>query len=231
MLETFADGLFIADGEIVDFHGFPYPTRMAVADLGSGRLWVWSPVRLTPALRDDIEEIGSPHYLVSPNRLHHLYLGEWADAFPEAKLYGPASTIRKRTDLAFEAPLTDAPPAAWADSFDHAVFSGSPLFDEVIFFHRASRTVIIGDMSEHFSDAFLEAHWPGWKRGLARLWGITEGRGLAPLEIRATTVRRAPARRMRATMLGWPADNVLMAHGVPVKGEGRAYLARAFAWI
>jgi hypothetical protein len=34
-----------------------------------------------------------------------------------------------------------------------------------------------------------------------------------------------------ARILAWPAQNVVMAHGMPVTGEGRAFLGRAFRWL
>ena len=38
MLQEFAPSLYLADGPVVSFYGFPYPTRMAVAKLSDGRV-------------------------------------------------------------------------------------------------------------------------------------------------------------------------------------------------
>lgn len=35
----------------------------------------------------------------------------------------------------------------------------SPVMDEVVVLHRASRTVIVADLIENFSERFLRAHW------------------------------------------------------------------------
>ena len=45
-LEKLDDALWVAEGDIVSFFGFPYPTRSVVVRLDAGRLWVWSPIRL-----------------------------------------------------------------------------------------------------------------------------------------------------------------------------------------
>ena len=50
MIQRFGPSLFIAQGSPVSFFGMPYPTRMAVAKLGCGSLWVWSPIALTDGL-------------------------------------------------------------------------------------------------------------------------------------------------------------------------------------
>ena len=231
MLEAVGDNLWLAEGGLVDFHGFPYPTRMVVAKMDDGGLWVWSPIQLTDDLKAAVEALGRPEHLVSPNPIHHLFLGEWKTAWPDATLWGPKSTIRKRKDLRFEAPLTDAPPAAWGPNFDQAWFRGSWFMDEVVFFHRPSRTAILADLSENFSEDFLREHWGGWKTWIARLWGIVEGRGYAPLEWRLSFFNRKSARAALEKMLAWAPERVIMAHGEWVRSDGKAFLERAFVWL
>ncbi len=86
MLIPFGQNLYLADGPTVSFFGFPYPTRMAVARLSSGQVWVWSPIALTEELADAVEAIGPVGYIVSPNKLHHLFLAEWKNRWPDARL-------------------------------------------------------------------------------------------------------------------------------------------------
>jgi hypothetical protein len=74
-------------------------------------------------------------------------------------------------------------------------FRGSPLLDEIVFFHRPSRTAVLADLSENFEEAFLRRHWSWWQRPIARLWKIVEPYGYAPLEWRLSWRNRAPARR------------------------------------
>ena len=95
MLEQVHDALWIAEGEIVSFFGFPYPTRSVIVRLANGDLWVWSPVKLSADLRAAVERLGPVRHLVSPNKLHHLYLSEWKAAYPGAQLWGPRSTIKR----------------------------------------------------------------------------------------------------------------------------------------
>ena len=125
MLEKIDTDVWLTEGPIVDFHGFPYPTRSIIIRLPDGALWVWSPVALTPELKAEVDALGPVAHLVSPNKIHHLYLTEWHEAYPDAKLWGPASTIRKRKDLPFQPPLEDTPPDAWQGVFEQAWFRGS----------------------------------------------------------------------------------------------------------
>jgi hypothetical protein len=232
-LGRFGDGLWIADGPVVDFYSFPYPTRMAIARLTDGGLWVWSPIHLDPQLRGEVEALGRPAHLVSPNKIHHLFLGEWRAAYPGAKLWGLPAVMRKRRDLDFAGELGDLAPEEWRQDIDQVVFRGSPFMDEAVFFHRASRTALFGDLIENFSPEFLRdtPGWRGWRTTIARLWQITEPCGMAPLEWRLSFVRRRIARAALHKTLGWDPACVVMAHGTCVTDNGRAFIERSFRWL
>lgn len=230
-LEKIGEKLWLAEGGIVDFYSFPYPTRMLIAEIGGGDLWVWSPVKLSPLLQRDVDAIGRVAHLVSPNKIHHLYLGDWHRHYPEATLWGPETTIRRHDELSFGPPLEDKAPTAWGPDFDQAWFRGSPFMDEIAFFHRPSKTAIFADLIEAFSEEFMREHWGGWKTALARVDGITEKKPRAPLEWRMSFIDRAPARAARDKVLSWHAERVIMAHGTWCRENGQAFLARTFAWL
>ena len=85
-LQAFGPGMWLAEGQPVSgAAGFVFPTRMAVMRVGDG-LALWSPVQPLPALRDAVSALGAVRWLVAPNRLHHLFLGDWAAAFPAAEI-------------------------------------------------------------------------------------------------------------------------------------------------
>lgn len=226
-----ADNIWIFEGGIVPFFTCAYPTRCVVVRLPSGRLWIWSPIELTDELKVEIESIGKPEHLVSPNKIHHLFLQAWKEAWPDAKLWGPQSTIEKRKDLDFEDALDLAAPAEWESQFDLVRFHGSPAMDEVVFFHRPSETAILADLSEHFSETFLQEHWKPWQRMIARLWGIVEGKGYAPLEWRLSFFNRRTARDCRDKILAWNPERVVMAHGEWVRERGAAFLKTSLSWV
>jgi len=165
MLELFGPSLYRADGPSVSFFGFPYPTRMAVAQLSSGSLWVWSPVALTRELADSVDALGPVRYIVSPNKLHHLFLEEWSARWPEARLYAPPGLSRKRPEIRFDAELHDQPELDWAADIDQVIFRGSFALKEVAFFHRRSSTALICDLIQRHPESTLS----GWKGLLMRL--------------------------------------------------------------
>jgi hypothetical protein len=230
MLEQVHEALWVAEGELVSFFGIPYPTRSVIARLGNGDLWVWSPVKLTVELCSEVDRIGPVRHLVSPNKLHHLYLQDWKAAYPQASLWGPQSTIKKCSGLPFREALTDSPPPEWLGDIDQAWFRGSFALDEIVFLHRPSATAIVADLIQTFSDRFLREHWGFW-RFLARLDGLTQDQACAPLEWRLSFINRAPARRARDKVLSWNCQDVVVAHGEWPRANGKAFLAKSFRWL
>jgi Domain of unknown function (DUF4336) len=227
MLSEFGPRIYSADGPTVPFFGFPYPTRMAVVQLSEGRLWVWSPVALTDELVKEVEALGRVRYIVSPNKLHHLFLGEWAARWPAARLHAPPGLARRKPKLSFHAELDDLPDPAWAADIDQAIFRGSFVMEEVVFFHRASRTAIVGDLIQRHPESAAS----GLKGLVMRLDGLVGARGSAPREWRATFLQRRRARAARDKVLGWSAERLLIAHGDCVRSGAADVLAAALDWI
>jgi len=227
-LAEFGTNIWIADGPVVRFFaGFPYPTRMAVIRLDDGSLFIWSPVALTPALRQEVEALGPVRHLVSPNFLHHLFLKDWKAAYPVARLYAPPGLAKRRKDLPFDAELGDKPEPEWAAAIDQVLMRGSIAMTECVFFHRASATAIVADLVQNFPRDWLG----GWRGLLMRLDGLTAPNPGAPREWRLSFIHRRAARAALARILAWPVERVLIAHGECQRSDGAAFLRRAFSWL
>jgi len=227
MLEEFGPSLWIADGPTVPFMSFPYPTRMAVARLADGGLWIWSPIRLTPALEDAIEAIGTVRHIVSPNKIHHLFLKPWSSRWPEAKLHAPPGLTARKPEIEFDDELGDEANPIWMEDLDQVIFRGSLAMEEVVFFHRASRTAIVGDLVQRHDPKSAS----GWKGAVMKLDGLVGPRGSAPREWRATFVRRRLTRKARDRVLGWKPERLVIAHGACAREGATEILSDAFSWI
>ena len=84
VLEEVSDAIWLAEGEMVSFYGFPHPTRSVVVRFDNGDLWIWSPIKPSEGLLKEVERLGRVAHLVSPNKIHHLYLQYWKARFPGA---------------------------------------------------------------------------------------------------------------------------------------------------
>ena len=227
MLEEFGPSLYAADGPTVSFMGFPYPTRMAVVRLSDGSSWVWSPVGLTDELASAVDAIGPVRYVVSPNKIHHLFLAGWRERWPEARVYAPPGLAKRKPELHFDAELGDAPDPAWADDIDQVIFRGSFAMEEVAFFHRASRTAVICDRIQRPPKSAMK----GWKGAMMRIDGLVGPKGSTPREWRASFVRRAATREAREKVLGWEPERLLIAHGDCAQTGATEIIRDALKWM
>lgn len=232
-----APGIWIVDGPIVrmaaplGIHA-PFPTRMTVVRLGDASLWCHSPIAPGDELFGRIDALGPVRHLVSPNCLHYAHVAAWKRRYPEATAWAsPGVRERARSQgiaVAFDADLGDAPPPAWAADLDQMRFVGSRVLEEIVFFHRSSATVILADLIENFESHKLAGAW----RWLARLGGVLDPDGKAPLDLRMTFLGRTRlARPCVERLLGWHPERVLLAHGRWYPRNGEAELRRAFRWV
>lgn len=227
MLEEFGPSIYMAEGPTVSFYGFPYPTRMAVVRLSTGGIWVWSPVALTDKLFNSVNAMGPVSHIVSPNKIHHLFLAEWADRWPEAQMHAPPGLAKRKPHLRFDAELGDEPNPEWSADIDQVIFRGSLFMEEVVFFHRGSRTAIICDLIQRHPEASVT----GWKGTLMRLDDLVGEHGSTPREWRASFLRRGKARAAREKLLAWEPERLLIAHGECAQTGATRIIEKALRWM
>jgi len=223
-LRQLAENLWVAERPQT-FYGLPVGTRMTVVRLAGGRLLLHSPVALDPGLRAELDALGQVSFAVAPNRVHHLHAGEVATAYPGARLWVAPGLERKRPDLRFEAVLGDDAPAEWRDEVAQVFFRGRPYENEVVFFHRASRTLVMCDLAFNFGPRS-----PAPTRILMKLlrsYGRFGPSTLDPLLIRD---RRA-ARESLERILAWDFDRVIVAHGDVLERGGHDLLSAGYSWL
>jgi hypothetical protein len=207
------------------FYGLEVGTRMTVIRLADGSLLLHSPVQLDDALRRELDAIGQVRFAVAPNRVHHLYAGDVAKAYPEARLWIGPGLERKRPDLVFVAVLGDEAPAEWRDEVEQVFFRGRPYENEVVFFHRPSRTLIMCDLAFNFGPR--AAAPTRLLMRLLRSYGSFGPSKLDPLLIRDRRAARASLERI----LAWDFDRVIVAHGDVLETGGRAALRAGYSWL
>jgi hypothetical protein len=227
LLQPVGDNLWLIDGPVVSAYGIPFPTRMAVARLSGGGLWLWSPVRLNEEIQQAIRALGTPRCAVEPNKLHHLALAEWAAAWPSLRLYAPPGLANKRRDLRFVAELADEAPGEWHEVIDQVRIEGNIFMTEVFFFHRPSSTCLVGDLIQKHDEEGKSS----WLRWLLKLAGVAGTNGTTPLDARLSFVHRAAAREAILRVLAWAPERLVIAHGTCSTANGTDVLRRAFRWL
>ncbi len=198
---------------------------MTVMRLADGSLLLHSPVALDAGLRTELDALGPVRYAVAPNRVHHLYAGGVAAAYPEARLWVGPGVERKRPDLVYTAVLGDEAPPEWRGQVDQVFFAGRPYENEVVFFHRASRTLILCDLAFNFGPTGALA--TRWLMRLIRSYGRFGPSTLDPWLIKD----RAAACASLERILAWDFDRVIVAHGDVLEHGGHAALSHGYRWL
>ncbi|MEO1376084.1 MAG: DUF4336 domain-containing protein [Cyanobacteria bacterium J06635_10] len=209
---------------------YPYTHRSVVIRLKDNNLFIISPIRLTDDIRADIDALGTVKYIVSPNNIHHLYMGDWSQAYPEARLYASPKLDSKRKDLTFYKTLfTDNPEPEWSEQIDQCIFGSGGFLDEIVFFHRESRTIIFTDMIMDFDKTVFSPI----SRVTTRLNQMYKH---TPFGIQLVHMfNRTSVRNSFNIVRGWGAEHLIVAHSpwlcVEGKEEVTNFLDSAFDWL
>lgn len=223
-MRALADGIWVVE-EPLRFMGLPIGRRMTVVRLGGGDLFIHSPAPLNPQLRAALDDLGAVRFVAAASAIHgHLSMGDYRAAYPDAELLAPPGLDRRRKDLAFDGLLGDVPDPRWASDLDQAAFAGH-LAPEILFLHRASRTLVVGDLVWN-----VGADAPVATRLVARLAGFAGRPAPTPI-FRLATRNRAAARRSAQRVLAWDFDRIVPGHGAIAETGGREALRRALEWL
>jgi hypothetical protein len=223
MLVPIADGLWM-EARRLRFAGVETGTRMTVVRLADAGLFVHSPVSLDRGTREAVDALGYVKAIVAPCRFHHLYVGEWIQAYPDAVACACPGLEKKRRDLTWHRVLGDEPEEEWRGEIEQVFFGARSLENEIVFFHRPSRTLLCADLIFNLAD-----HPSRLTRVVARLIGNRKP-GTTLLE-RVLIRDRAAAREQVDRMLAWNANGIVLAHGDIVETGGHEVLRRAYAWL
>ncbi len=231
-LKSVGDRIWVVDGPSIRFYGVPFSTRMTVVRLQNGDVWLHSPTKICDALKAEITALGPVRHLIAPNWIHYAYISEWQKTFPKAHAYGAPGIVARAKkhgmSIRFDQDLTQTAPDAWARQIKQMIVEGSKIHREAVFFHDASRTLILTDLIENFEPRNLS--WP--LRILTRLGGIQDPDGQMPRDMRMTFSKGH--RKLRTAveqMIEWGPERIILAHGRWYDRDAVTELKRAFRWV
>ncbi|WP_299350952.1 DUF4336 domain-containing protein [uncultured Shimia sp.] len=232
-LKPVGEDIWIVDGPAIRFYGMPFSTRMTVVRLQNGDLWLHSPTQFDDTLANSLGSLGRVAFLIAPNWIHYAHIQAWQAAFPDAQAYA-APGVAKRAlsrglDISFDHDLrVDRAEIGWIDQIDQLVVQGSRIHHEAVFFHRASRTLVLTDLIENFE----ASHIPWWMRLLAKPAHILAPDGQMPRDMRATfRGRYAKLREAVQQMIEWGPERIIIAHGRWFEEDAEHELRRAFYFV
>ena len=228
-LKAWAEGIWTVDGPAVKSYGFPFSTRATIVRLENGDLWVHSPTEMTEDLRAELDALGPVAHLIAPNWAHYTHLNDWQATYPRAKVWAAPGVVeraaKKGVTLAVDRKLKpDRAEAPWKGQLEQLIVAGSKVHREAVFFHKASRTLILTDLIENIETAKLAARF----RPFVWLNGIDDTDGKTPPLLRWTFRNKEAMADSVETLIGWAPERIVLAHGRCYQRDGVGELERAF---
>lgn len=194
-LKEVDQNIWIVDGDLIQMDmkifKLPFQTRMTVIKLNDGKLWIHSPIAPNEELFTELDALGRVAYLVSPNKIHYAYMADWKKRYPHAQAWSsPGVEERAKSQnvkVVFDIDLTDKAPDLWSDEIDQLIFKGSSVIEEVVFFHKSTKTLIVTDLIENFEPEKIASPI---RRRFYRLARVTAPDGQTPIDYRMTFLGR-----------------------------------------
>ena len=130
----------------------------------------------------------------------------------------------KRPDLSFTE-LSSRTSCSWSAELTPLLLEGAPKFDEVVFLHAATRTLVVTDYFFNIQEC------RGWlSPWIFRMTG-TYRKFAQSRAWRWVIQDKARAAESAERMLAWPFERVVPAHGEVVSERAHEQSERALAWL
>ena len=218
--------------------------KMAVVRLPDGTLWVHSPVELDPALRDALAALGPVRHVVTPNTEHQKYASDWLREYPEATGYSCPGLRESKPEVGWHRSLSsllDAPsgltsasaPAEWCSAIELCWVEDRvpltrrlPFFNEVVFFHRPSRSLMCADLWWNYPD-YADADADFQVPRSTRLWKW--GMDVVYKPVYNRLMKTDSWEESYRVIAGWEFETILPCHGEPVAKDAKKVLASHLA--
>ncbi|MBI3543705.1 MAG: hypothetical protein HY075_10575 [Deltaproteobacteria bacterium] len=195
--------------------------------LSTGELLIHNPFILEEKDLAELKALGKVVGILVPNAFHGDETAWLSEKFPEAKVFVPrAIEAKARKKYRVNGSFENDWPADWRKDVECLPLEGMRLLHESVFFHKASRTLVVTDFvfnmkPEDFSKNF-ERTLMAWNR-------VGTGFGTSWLCDKVFTRDDAARKRSVEKILAWDFDRVVMNHGHVVENGGKAMMTASLS--
>lgn len=206
-------------------YGVELGERMAVVRLAAGDLLLYGLVEPRAELCSELDRLGAVRHLCAPNLSCLAPLATWFELYPAAERWAPPGAALQRPDLGTIGELGADPAPGWPVELPYLLVRGIPTLREAVLLHRASQTLLLGDLA-----VAIPRRAPLLTRAYLRL--SLGGLSVGPTrDLRWLVTDRAALRESLRQIRGWSFDRLLPRHGPAVERGGKAALERAYRWL
>lgn len=204
--------------------GLRLPTRMTALATRSGVVLV-SPIPIDDRIAASIAELGDVSAILAPNLLHHLYLARAKERYPAARVLAYRALAAKIPGVTIDHALDDGLPDDLREDLRGVPVDGAPSVSEMVLLHVPSRALVVTDL-------FFHVRQPkGLVTHLVLFLVGCHGRFAQSRAWRFFVKDRAKARASAEAIAALPFDEVVVAHGDPVRSGAKEAVVRALSWM
>jgi len=215
------------------FSWVPVGGRSTAVRLSNGGVWVFASTPLTPETKAKLDEIGPVKYILGPNAVHNLFLGDFKKAYPEAKVIGVEAHLAKEhlKDVKFDGAYGKDPSGTkygFEDEIQTCYFSGFANTD-VAFHHKSSSSLIVADLllnlpcNEQFSKSTSSGRIP-------LIGNIGPHSWLVKNFLWRKGVDKEAMKRDAKTVAGWDFTRIIPCHGDVIEKDAKKAWETAYEY-
>ncbi|POS69070.1 hypothetical protein DHEL01_v212538 [Diaporthe helianthi] len=223
--------------------------------LTSGALAVFSPVAMTDDVKAKLAELGGTvKYIIAPDIEHHIFITEWHQAYPEAKIIGPEGLPEKRVKQSANDPKIGKEEFAVVftakdklnikvdEEFDRDFqyeYVDSHANKELVFLYKPERIMIEADLmfnlpaDEQYSKCPESEKKVGFAGKLFVNMQTTQGeaKGMKRFLWYVLSAKdRNGFNESVKRINDWDFDTLIPCHGETLVGNGKETFSRIFDW-
>ncbi|TFK41499.1 hypothetical protein BDQ12DRAFT_599583 [Crucibulum laeve] len=222
VIREVAKGIWTFSRPFSRFGVIPFGGRSTAIQLNNGGVWVLASTPLDTETKSKLEELGPVKYIVGADAVHHMFLGQYKEAYPGAKLVAPEAALERLDDksLQFDGAWGRDPPNTvygFEDDVKHCYFSGFKNKD-IAFFHPTSKSLIEADLllnlpaTEQYSKS---------KSSGKSFYNLNPISWLHPRIVWLLGDDKAAMRRDVKTVSGWDFTRIIPCHGDVIENDGK----------
>jgi hypothetical protein len=215
--------------------GIEVGTRMTIIRLADNQIALISPIQLDPQIITEINSLGTVKYIIAPNLFHYLYVQSCKDIYPNASLITAPGLETKKPNIKSDLILTQDK-IDFNGELEYFLFAGYQIFlpssvsftvayNEIVFYHPESKTLILTDTAFN-----LDNNFPFLTQFTARIIGCYEQLRPSILEKIAIQDKQQITASVKK-LLQWDFQRVIMAHGTIVENNGKQQLKEGYEWF
>lgn len=203
----------------VHYAASKFHSRMTIVRLASGNLFIHSPCEIDEQTAEEIKSLGHVEFIIAPSNFHYGHVTSAQKAFPDAETFICPGIENKDASIHFDHVLTDKPDSRLSKDFEQVLVRGSEIMWEVAFFHKATKTLILVDLIENFTDKTSGVNWSlkFWWKIIFYMWNQPKP---AP-EYQFGWKNIDVARESLTSILKWNFEKIILSHGDLIEANAK----------